>query len=204
MLYLREDDFIGRGYTRVCYRHPRDDNKCIKVCTHKQKGKLTINEKESLYYRKINRRMPEFQYDVIPRFHGWAETNIGLGAVYDLVIDEDTGSVSKTLYDYLPVLAKDHHLERWEYALQQFKSSLYKNNILVRDPGPQNICVKKRIDGTLQFVAIDGIGHRDFIPLVDVWPWLAKRKLDRQFQRSKMISINEMLANWSNNAVSEE
>jgi len=204
MLFMQENDFIGRGYTRVCYRHPHDEKKCIKICTHKQKGKLTINEKESLYYRKISRRKPGFEYDVIPRFHGWVKTNIGEGAVYDLVIDEGTGDVSRTLYEYLPLLKNEPCLERWVVALERFKSSLYKNSILIRDPGPQNICVKKGVDDSLQFVAIDGIGHRDAIPLVDVWPWLARRKLDRQFRRSKMTSINEMLANWTNNAEPEK
>jgi hypothetical protein len=43
-------------------------------------------------------------------------------------------------------------------------------------------------------VAIDGIGHRDFIPLCDYIPWIARRKQARQIFKKYMGSIESLLA----------
>ncbi len=197
MISIKSSGFIARGQTRACYQHPDDESRCIKIDAKKEGArKLTPSEKEALYYQKIARLQPQFPYDAVPEFHGWVETNLGKGAVFDLIQDEVSGRVSKSLREYLEDFQEDEQIAKWDLALEQFKASLIKHCVLARDLGAHNICVKIKRDGSLQFIAIDGVGHRDFIPLVDVWPWLARRKLNRQFYRKHLQSMQALLTRY--------
>jgi len=58
----------------------------------------------------------------------------------------------------------------------------------------KNLCARKCADGGVKLVAIDGIGHHDFIPLVDHVRFLAQRKLVRHLKRSHLDSVEALLA----------
>jgi len=120
------------------------------------------------------------------------ETNRGIGGVFDLVRDDD-GQVSRTLGECLRdgTVARERPL--WEKSLDQFLGRLMETGVILRDLNPGNLSARRRADGSIQLVAIDGIGHRDFIPLCDHCLWIARRKQARQIAKKDMGSIQSIL-----------
>jgi len=68
-----------------------------------------------------------------------------------------------------------------------------ETGVILRDLNPGNLSARRRADGSIQLVAIDGIGHRDFIPLCDHCLWIARRKQARQIAKKDMGSIQSIL-----------
>lgn len=190
MIELHPDDLIGRGRTRACYRHPHDPDKCIKIDKRTHGGPTA---KEAAYYRKLARIWPHLSFTHIPRFYGMAETNLGPGGVFDLIRDETDGRISKSLLDCLlagEVSAQD---PRWRDAHARYLETLYREAVIIRDFNPGNLCARRMRNGSYQLVTIDGIGHRDFIPLCDYFPWFARRKLRRHVRLKNFGSLEEIL-----------
>ena len=191
MISLTDNLYLGKGRTRECFLDPRDPEKCIKV-DFTSKG-YHQTAKEARYYQKLLKIKPDLHYDFIPRFYGMEETDRGWGGVFDLIRDEDTHEVSLTLGHYLRdgSVAQDQQI--WNAALTEFLARLMATGVIVRDLNPGNLCARKRNDGSFQLVAIDGIGHRDFIPLCDYFLRIARRKLRRYIDKKGMTSIPILL-----------
>jgi hypothetical protein len=190
MIKLTQDHLIGKGRTRFCYRHPDDSGKCIKIDKRAPGG---ATEKEALYYQKLGRFRPNLAYTHIPRFYGFVETSLGRGGVFDLIRDEDTGEISKSLSHYIRTgeAAVDNPL--WLEAHRAYMKTLYEEAVIIRDFNPGNLCARRMRDGSYQLVSIDGIGHRDFIPLCDCFPWFARRKLRRHVRLKNFTSLEDIL-----------
>jgi hypothetical protein len=190
MIQLSENLFLGKGRTRECYRHPIDPSLCIKVDYHDKGCRQT--SKEAKYYLKLRRIKPKLEYNFIPHFHGMVETNLGPGGVFDLIRNDD-GQVSRTLGECLRDGTVERERPLWEAALDQFLSRLIESGVILRDLNPGNLSARRLADGSIQLVAIDGIGHRDLIPLCDYFPWIARRKQARRIAAKEMNSIQSLL-----------
>jgi hypothetical protein len=190
MIELQPDDLIGRGRTRCCYLHPLDPDKCIKI-DHRKTGGPTA--KEAAYYRKLARIRPNLSYTHIPRFHGFVETNLGPGGVFDLIRDETDGAISKSLVHYVHAGEVATGDPLWKEAHARYLKALYDEAVIIRDFNPGNLCARRMRDGSYQLVTIDGIGHRDFIALCDYFPWFARRKLRRHVRLKDFASLGDML-----------
>jgi hypothetical protein len=149
--------------------------------------------KEAAYYRKLARMRPDHSYTHIPRFHGLVETNLGRGGVFDLIRDECDGRISRSLTDYLVAGEVSAEDPRWKEAHRRYLKTLYDEAVIIRDFNPGNVCVRRMSDGGYRLVTIDGIGHRDLIPLCDWFPWFARRKLKRQVDQKNFGSMEEIL-----------
>jgi hypothetical protein len=76
-------DPIGEGQERICYRHPEDPDKIIKL----QKGSSDKQTRRELeLYRRLARRK-NTDYSQLPRYYGKVKTNLGEGFVTDLIRD---------------------------------------------------------------------------------------------------------------------
>jgi hypothetical protein len=181
---------VGRGGTRSCYLHPTDPEKCIKIDKKATRGPTA---KEAWYYGKLSRLRPDLEYDFIPRFHGMIETDLGPGGVFDLVRDETTGEISKSLDHYIKAGDVSADDPVWTKAHNDFLQSVYHSAIVLRDFNAGNLCASHLADGGYRLVAIDGIGHRDFIPVCDHIRWAARRKVRRQIIRKHFGSLAEIL-----------
>jgi hypothetical protein len=181
-LILNEDLFIAKGLHRRVYRHPDHSSQCVKIDDHDLHYSPTA--KEVQYYRKLRWIRPRYDYDEVARCYGWVETNLGRGATYELVLDECTGQVAPTLQVVLEEIRSDGMNARWDLAqvrqaVISFRDGLIRNVIPVRDLHRRNLCVQRLVSGSLRVVAVDSVGHRDAIPLVDVWPWFGRKKVRR-------------------------
>lgn len=196
MLLLNASDFVGKGLHRECYVHPNDEQRCIKVVVA---GDLSESKREQSYYKLLQKR--GISWDILPRFHGVIETNMGAGAVFDLIRDYD-GEISKTLEYYL----SSEQLDRAEnpgisHAISIFKQELYRQSIITMTLSPKNIMYKKTGPNEGRLVLIDNIGNSDFIPICSYIDSLAKKKITRKLLRFdqtvlKMCAHNDSLQQY--------
>ncbi len=189
MIQLEDKYYIGEGDIRVCYEHPLDKGLCIKVPRPETTRKYT--EKELLYFYKLAKRnKSKYQYPFYSDFHNEEETNFGLGQIFDLVRDETTGEISRTLEYYLTE-SNTIEDEKLESALKVLKQQMTKHRVFTRDLRARNICCKIKDDESIELIIIDGIGHRDFFPFADWFHYFSKKKIDRTFTKWHFDSLDE-------------
>ncbi len=189
MIYLEKNHFIGEGEIRFCYEHPLNDQFCVKIPRVETTRDYT--EKELKYFKKLSKRSKvNFQFPFYADFRQEIETNLGLGQVFDLVRDETTNEISKTLEYYL---TKDNSIDdnKLEDALKILKKQMIKHKVFTRDLRARNICCRIKNDGTVELVIVDGIGHRDFFPFADWFYYFSKKKVNRTFKKWHFDSIED-------------
>ena len=181
MVYLDKNHYIGEGEIRFCYEHPHDEKRCIKI--PRKETTRDYTEKELKYFKKLSKRSRvNFQFPFYADFLGEVETNLGRGQIFDLVRDETTNNISKTLEYYL---TKSNSIddEKLEGALKLLKKQMINHKVFTRDLRARNICCRIKMDGAVELVLVDGIGHRDFFPFADWFYYFSKKKVDRTFSR---------------------
>ena len=184
MLNLSPDLLIARGYHRECYQHPEDNDRCVKVVVH---GGTEETRREQAYYRLLEKRLSDWRG--IARFHGNSDTNLGAGAVFDLIRDAD-GSVSRTISQYLEnAETLELHLEDIIHALVDFKHYQLKNNIQTMSLKPWNFVYQVSHEGRGSVFLIDSLGNSDFIPICTYNGSFGRRKIHRKW--AKFITLVE-------------
>jgi len=160
VIRLNRSLLVGKGSSRVCYRHPDDEGKCVKVEWRSDRG---VTDEELRRYRRLQKR--GISWDNLARYHGDVETDQGLCAVFDMPLDAD-GSVSRTLHYYL-VSGAEHECDVAEMAesLIELKKYLLKHAILVRELKPENMVCSRGDAGNCTFILIDGVGNNQFLPV---------------------------------------
>ena len=112
---------------------------------------------------------------MITRFHGNVETNMGTGAVFQLISDYD-GNVSKSLKHYLSTFEeKTINHESLSKAIRDLKTFLLKGIIITMSLADHNMVFRKvnATEGAL--VLVDNIGNSDFIPVASYINYFAKK-----------------------------
>ena len=148
---------------------------------------------EAKYYRKFGKRLSRSGFLSIPKFHGFTETSEGIGGIFDLIRDEDTGNISSTLQGFIQNSFKPEHREPLDRALCAFRKNLMDFMIISTDLKSHNICIKRLESGEFQLICIDGIGNKELIPVSNYLPWFAHMKLRRHFKRYHLNSADEIL-----------
>ncbi len=189
LITLDKSLYIGEGLERICYEHPSNPNLCIKVVQPTAKIKHVYNEIK--YYQKIrNKNKAKFEYPFYASYHGEVETNFGIGFIYDLIKDETTQQTSLTLRHYIEnsTTISDQEIIS---GLKKLKSEMIKHKVFAGDLRARNICCKILKNKKIEFIIVDGIGHRDFFPIADWLSYFAKKKVERRFFKAKLHSLNE-------------
>ena len=179
MLYLDDSLVIGKGAHRICYRHPSEQNKCIKIIHSADKSMQRL---ECKYYQQL--ALADINWEHLSRYYGTTETNLGTGYVYQLIRDFD-GSISLALSEYLNINApKKIGSELLRDSLGELKRYLLENKIVVRNLRPYNV-VFQRISSTNGIaVIIDNIGHHNnFYHLSDRIAFLARKDIQKKWRK---------------------
>ena len=152
-LALSAELVMARGTSRICYRHPLDPGKCIKV--DRPGSPSTPNRIEFDYYARLRkRRVP---MDHIAACHGWVETDQGRGLVFDRITwDDSPGSPSVNLA--AAIREKKLAAEDVRQGVRDFVRYLQHYRILWTDENPVNLGVTVRPG--LRFIILDGLGGR--------------------------------------------
>jgi hypothetical protein len=167
---------IGAGQERICYRHPVDPGKVVKI----QKSEVVKQTRREIkFYQRLQRRnMANFSH--LPRFYGQVETNLGRGFVVDLVSDYD-GTVSRSLYWYFK---RGYPIEEFMPYLEEFRRYLIENMIVFSvDMGRFNVLFNRISNSEARLVVIDGLGNHSAINWPDSIPCFARNKIRRRWER---------------------
>ena len=179
VIYINLSSLIGKGSHRKCYVHPENKDLCVKIIVNN--GGIEESKREQSYYRLLEKR--NISWEMLPRYYGVIESNLGHGAVFDLIRDYD-GEISKTLEYYL---SSSEMLELqcpcFLQAFYSLKKYLYKYKIITMDLKPENILYKKTSDKDGHLIIIDNIGNSDFIPVCNYVGYLATKKILRKWHR---------------------
>lgn len=177
-LILTDDLFLGKGHHKVAYKHPNDEDKCVKVAFMEP----DIDEVRELAYRKTRQRR-HLDSSILPQYYGIVETNKGLGYVYEMVHDFD-GKLSQTLYEYME--NSPHTRESNQHIIEELKAfhqEWLQEEILITTGDPTNFLVQ-RVDKTHNhFRIIDNIGTHEHIPVSSYISYFAHKKIDRYWKR---------------------
>lgn len=196
-LELKDDLIFAYGGRRICYVHPQDSSRCVKVFG--VNGDPIKRRKEAVWYKKLRplyyfddnkREWASFKqlmkhkeeiWQCFPRCYGLKSTSKGVGIVTDLIRDDD-GKVSAMLADYALEHGRPRELMA---ALEKFYEILRHNVVITRDILDHNLVVKKT-NNQLRIVMIDGFGSSEVIPLSSWFKRIGRKKVERKIERFRL------------------
>ncbi len=181
---------MGRGFHRSCYRHPEDSRLCIKVLDGDHQKEA---DREIAYYRQLERR--GVTWEMLARYHGSIETNLGLGQVFDFITDPN-GETAKTLEYYMKSQELSDNLdsgdkEKLILSLQKLKCYLLDNKIITTEIKPRNIVCQRFNGQEFRAVIVDDIGNTEFVPFSSYIGFLGKAKINRKWERFERLLRKE-------------
>ena len=178
ILTIDKDLFIGKGGHQATYIHPIDATKCIKIPHQPDDGDV---KKEMRYRRMCAAKLEKSR--LVTEFFGTVETNMGLGYVFERVLDYD-GKTSLNLRDFLPKTRPEAAtLQKIWTVLLNFKSDFLRENIAIVDTDIENFMVQETTPGAYRVRIVDNIGTPVLIPLVYWFEFAAAWKAKRYWNR---------------------
>lgn len=174
MLVLSDKVSFARGGRRVCYVHPEDPSRCIKVLRDDgdrftKTGRTIVpaifrseydnNEDERRSLDRLARRLGD-DYRHLPRCFGYAETDIGRGLVLDLLRDAD-GRISLSLRQ---AMQEGIGMEAIRSAYKEMANYFVSRGVVTRGILDHNLIAQQTPDG-VRLVLIDGFGDSTLVPL---------------------------------------
>lgn len=178
---------IGRGDERICYQHPDDPGRCVKL-SRREKAKQT--RRELRYFRRLKRRGVPFT--LIPEFFGVVEDAEMIGLEQELVLDEQ-GELPPNAGEYLARSLALGQLDRFQAGLEALRAYLLAYNVIPCDLVMSNLLVIEREDATAVML-IDGLGASEAIPLAESLTWLGRRKIRRKWKKFMKKTVAPRMA----------
>lgn len=183
------------GGTRLCFVHPEDSSKCIKVLrgdrTPQTRRQLTKGikkfrpvkhwddqQKELTAYRQLLARETQGLWQHIPEFFGSVETDLGLGVVTRIFRNFD-GNFPRNLEQEVPCGIDDS----LKTGIANFKSWLRRELVVTRDLLPHNIIVVRDSLQHSRLMIVDGLGNSEWIPVSTWFRSFARRKIERKITK---------------------
>jgi len=190
MIDINKLQFIAEGVFQKCFKHPSNDDLIIKIS--KQNIETTRLANEIKYCKYISKKtMKKDDYQFFSTFEGTVDTTHGTGYVFNLIRDETTQYTSKTLEYYLLNPNSEISDQMLNTAFDRLIKLMIKYKIIANDIRAKNICCRILKDNSIELIHIDGLGHRDFIPLVNWFSYFAKKKIERRLRLFNLHDLNE-------------
>lgn len=182
---------FGVGGRRLCFVHPEDETKCIKVL--RSDDERVIRSQKSLIpvkWRRIYDNNAHEQKELariysqagaamaahFPMVHGEVDTTLGKGLVLDLMRDED-GAIAR---DVRVLLQAGFPLDELRSVFNQFGNFLLQYRILTRNLLDHNLVVTMGKQGPKRMYMIDGMGDPAWVPIARWIPMLGRRKIEKR------------------------
>ena len=178
MLDIDNSLMIGKGANRICYQHPADSGKCIKIPISDSHKVQTL---ECKYLQKLKSAGIPWRH--MSQYYGEIETSRGKGYVYELIRDYDN-KISKKLTDYLGIVPEEYiEFEAILHSLAELKIFLLDYKIIVRNLRPYNILLKRPSHQDCIAMLIDNFGHHNSLPhLSDHIAYLAHKAVEKKWK----------------------
>ena len=174
-LVLDESLFLGKGSKRICYRHPEDASKCIKIDLNE---KRKVTPKELKYYQRYARK--GIRFDLIAPYYGEVMTNGGKGYMFGLAYDYN-GKISKNIKYYLKTCRNEQVLDSLFLGLLGLKKFMVSYGIMVMELGYENMIYQQITPYSGNVIFIDGIGNNQFLPSANYLRIHARRVIRRKW-----------------------
>lgn len=193
VIVLGQAQPFGVGGRRLCYEHPTDLTKCVKVLRQDERRTVRM-AKSSRWIPAALRRvydnnadeMKTLEYEFqrigpaaklhLPESYGMHLTDQGPGLVLDLVRDAD-GRISRSLRE---LLSTGYEPQLFRPAYDELSDFLRTYRVITRTLLDHNIAAQHRADGTWRLVIIDGLGDPALLPLARWIPALGRSKIERR------------------------
>ena len=167
ILTLSDQLIIGKGRDRICFAHPEFRDLCIKVALRPEKQ----TRREKRYFHYLKQKCKDL--GKLAPYLGKVETNLGSGAVFPRVLNDDGTPAHNLTYAIRNGLLNDTLIDAQLVTLKQY---LLDNAICVRDVSPSNIMCKEYEQG-YNFMLVDGVTNPGINPLNVRIKYLARRSV---------------------------
>lgn len=173
IIFIDDKKILGLGNERICFIHPSDPSKCIKVnqpnVVHRNQNKI-----ETYYLNKLKKRAVPFTH--LADFYGEIDTDWGRGLVFERVLDCD-GSPSPRFDQAIEngLISKVQSLP----LLQELKNYLLDNAVYIGDCNQDQLLLQRTQSG-YRLKVIDGLGTRNYglkLKLLSNILWYARFKI---------------------------
>lgn len=154
-IVLKDKHLLAKGGDRVCYIHPHDSSKLIKIPYSTQGEQNQQNKLDFIYFNHLKKNKKDLSK--IAKCYDFVETNLGKGLVFDRVMDYDN-TPSKS-FRYLTA-HKLIEIEEQTKLLKDLKNYLESNKILFHDNSMTNIFYKKLSKDKSTLIIVDGLGAK--------------------------------------------
>ena len=171
-------DFIGKGSSRICFKHPTDAGKCVKIPTRFKEAKSFDREIAAFYAAKAV--LSDFCAEQAPFA---ADTNLGKGLVCEAFCDDD-GTPSKPLGHFIENGRLDSEVAE---QLNFFAYNLLAHDLFLYDFNMNNFVVQiKNGKKRLKYVDMKSFCRYKgwcFLKLENVFAPLARLLMKRRLKR---------------------
>lgn len=170
--------FFGSGRHKKFYLHPTKDTLCIKIAYNR--GGQTDLSREINYIKILKKRNKN--YDILPKYYGEIETNLGHGYVFEVIRNYDK-SKSITLQEILlDEKLFDNYFNLTVKLLKDLKNNLFENEIITMGIFPENIISQQIAHQTYKVRIVNDMGSGILIPLEYHFHYFAKAKVARRWE----------------------
>ena len=185
-LILTKDLIVAKGSGRVCYNHPKDFSKIIKIA-YPQVFYKNQNQIENIYYNYLKKHNISTTH--IVKCYGYINTNLGKGLIFDKVCDY-TGDISLYFTQYLDKVKNGSRvsLKNEESLVKELEKYILENNILFVDISLKNVLLCEYEQGKYKLIIIDGLGGT-------VLPRFIIQLFIKPYQRYKIKKMCKMFVN---------
>lgn len=202
-LKLSSQEPFAQGGNRLCFVHPADIKRCIKVRRpdfsledrRKKKGfpkslrplsSFDDNREEYEVMQQLEKQIGEPVLELVSHCYGFEDTDMGRGLTSELIRD-DTGPISNTLKQYL---WDNDYTADCKQAVRNFCSEWVELGVPSRDLLLHNIVVQRNSDALIKrLVVIDGLGNPNILP-----SWLVPRARRKAKAIRKVQNLHERIA----------
>lgn len=195
MLQLAQLQPLALGHQRVIYQHPHAPDLLIKTMRPESvarrwdaPGRWIKRLPRTRHYIGYLREIKEYiaahaRTDADPplaRIAGLAETDVGLGLVCEKVTGPDGGMAPTLFRCWLdsggePPWARE--------ALEVFRDSLLRHNVIVGDLNAANVVYGSDSRGGPRLLMVDGFGEKSAIPLCSMSRRFNRHAIQRRYRR---------------------
>lgn len=172
MIRLNDQRPFASGGNRICYRHPADAKRCLKVLRpdrspvlRRKEKKFPSNLRPLKYFDEnqvelealnfLHANYPEAVRRHLPQSFGMVQTDLGHAHATSLITDAD-GLISQTLEQYIWEHGLDDTVSQ---SIENFKDDWCTQPPKTRDLIPHNMVINDLGDET-RLILIDGLGRK--------------------------------------------
>jgi len=184
---------FAEGGNRLCFVHPDNAARCVKVTKHgaiealRARRGFVKNLRKDAYFDDNLNEFNAYQqsaiikggariYDHLPRCYGWCDTDIGKGLVSDYFTDKSENAPAPTLESYLHTYGMTDEIKTKLDALATY---LRDTGLMTKNIIPHNVVIAA--DGKLKI--IDGIGYPSAFSITKLSRRAARRYIERRIER---------------------